>query len=87
MKDIKLEYSVGSDLNYEDLVADIGYDTNLIALLIQDEGFENLRIRLYPPKNGEMYWDLNLKDFLAVIQDAKQRLWQLRKTDNTSNSN
>lgn len=81
MKNLKLEFSVGSDLNYEDLVADIGYSTNLIALLIQDEGFENMRIRIFPPKNHQEYWDLNLQDFLDVIHDAKERLWELRKTE------
>lgn len=78
MKEINFEYTVSSDVDFEDLVADIGFDTNLVALLTQDQGFEQLRIRLYPPKDKE-YWDFPLHEFLKVIEDAKSRLWELRK--------
>lgn len=35
------EFSVASDIDFEDLIADIGFGTNLVALLTQEEGFEN----------------------------------------------
>ncbi len=78
MKEINFEYSVGSDLDYEDLIADIGFDNQLVALLTQEDGFENLRIQLYPSKNAN-YWDFRLDELEAIIQKAKQRLWDLRK--------
>lgn len=78
MTEINFEFSVGSDVDFEDLVADIGFDNNLVALLTQEKGFENLRIRIYPPKNTD-FWDFRFDEFEAVLQNAKQRLWELRK--------
>jgi hypothetical protein len=78
MKEVNFEYSIGSDVDYEDLVVDIGFDNQLVALLTQEDGFENLRIQLYPP-NDASYWDFRLDELEAIIQKAKQRLWDLRK--------
>ena len=78
MTEINFEYTVGSDVDFEDLIADIGFEENLVALLTQEEGFQNLRIRIYPPKNKE-FWDFRLDEFDEVIRKAKERLWQLRK--------
>ncbi|MBS0655626.1 MAG: hypothetical protein JSR46_07610 [Verrucomicrobia bacterium] len=79
MTEINFEFSVGSDVDFEDLVADIGFENNLVALLTQEEGFNNIRIRIYPPKDKE-YWDFKLDDFIDVVKLAKNRLWELRKT-------
>lgn len=78
MKEIEFEFSVGSDLDFEDLIADIGFDNKLVAILTQEEGFENLRIRLYPNPDNQ-YWDFKLKEFEEIIKKAKDRLWELRK--------
>ena len=78
MKEVNFEYSIGSDLDYEDLIVDIGFDNQLVALLTQEDGFENLRIQLHSPKNAS-YWDFRLDELEAIIQKAKQRLWELRK--------
>lgn len=80
MKEINFSFSVGSDDKFEDLVADIGFDTTLVALLTQEEGFDNLRIRIYPPKNQE-YWDFRFDEFEQILNEAKQRLWELRKIE------
>lgn len=69
---------------FEDLIADIGFEENLVALLTQEEGFDNLRIRIYPPKNAK-FWDFRLDEFEAIIQKAKERLWQLRKISDEDN--
>ena len=78
MEKINLEYSVASDVDFEDLIADIGFDDKLVALLTQEDGFENLRIRLYPPKDRE-YWEFRFDEFQNVILKAKNRLWELRR--------
>lgn len=82
MKEINFEFSVGSDLDFEDLIADIGFENKLVALLTQEEGLQNLRIRIFPPENQE-FWDFRLDEFETVIQKAKERLWQLRKTSDS----
>jgi len=85
MKKNIFEFTVGSDLDYENLIADIGFDNQLVALITQEEGFENLRIQIYPPAVGDC-WDFPLKEFEEVVQKAKQRLWELRKiSENDSN--
>jgi hypothetical protein len=74
----KLDYTVGSDVDYEDLLADIGFNNQLVAILSQEEGFDNLRITLYPhPKGGN--WEFKLEDFINIIEKAKNRLWGLQK--------
>lgn len=80
MKEINFEFSVGSDSNFDNLVADIGFETQLVALLTQEKGYKNLRIRIYPPKEEE-YWDFKLDEFKEVINQAQKRLWELRKTE------
>lgn len=80
MKEKKFNFTVGSDLDYEDLIADIGFDNQLVALLTQEEGFENMKIKIFPRANGES-WEFSLRDFEDVIKSAKERLWDLRKID------
>ncbi len=74
----KFRTDILGDLDYEDLVADIYFEDEILAVLTQEEGFENLRIRLYPPINKE-FWDFRFDEFDEVIQFAKKRLWELRK--------
>ena len=78
MNEKKLEYSVGSDVDFEDLVADIGFEDKLVALLTQEDGFQNLRIRIYPPQNNE-FWDFKFDEFENIINKAKNRLAELQK--------
>jgi hypothetical protein len=85
MKDISLEFSISSDSNFEELIADIGFEDKLVAILSQEEGFEKLRIRLYPPKDGD-FWDFSYDQFSTILQKARKRLWELRK-DTESNLN
>jgi hypothetical protein len=78
MKEINFEFTVGSDTDYEELIADIGYENNLVALLTQEDGLQNLRIKIYPTKDKEC-WDFRLDEFEEIIHLAKKRLWELRK--------
>lgn len=81
MKETNFEFSVASDVDFEDLIADIGFDTQLVALLTQENGYENLRIRIFPPQNQE-FWDFRLDEFQEVIIQARNRLWELRRSEN-----
>lgn len=78
MKEINFKYVICSDVDFEDLVAEIGYNLNRVCTLTQENGFDKMRVILYPPKDKE-YWDFPLNDFLKVIEDAKSRLWEFRK--------
>jgi hypothetical protein len=79
MTEDKFDFVVRSDLDFEDLIAEIGYENNLVAILTQEEGFQNLRIRIYPPKN-EDFWDFNFQEFEDTLSRAKMRLKDLQKS-------
>jgi hypothetical protein len=72
--------SVGDDPDHEELTAEIYFQECFVAMLSQEQGFENLQIEIYkhPEKNA---WCFQLNDFLEVIELAKQRLWELRKIE------
>ena len=66
------------DLDYEDLVADIYFKDQFVAMLTQEKGFEKLEIEIHPPKNQEK-WLFKFSEFEEALQHAKLRLWKLRK--------
>lgn len=81
-KNKNFNFSIGSDLDYEDLVADIGFNNQLLALLTQEEGYENMKIKIYS-RNGTVSWEFRLDEFEEILSCAKQRLWELRKIPET----
>jgi hypothetical protein len=83
MTELNFEFTVTSDVDFEDLIADIGFDNHLVVVLTQEEGFQNLRIRIYPPKNKK-FWDFRLDEFENIIHRAKKRLWELRRVDESA---
>lgn len=84
MKETAFKFNIASDIDFfEDLIANIYFDTNLVAILTQENGFENLRIQIYPPENRET-WDFRFDEFEEIIQKAKKRLGELRKLPDQS---
>ena len=69
---------VSSDLNYNDLCAEIYYDDQFVGIMTQEQGFENLEIEIYPLPN-QQHWTFKLIDFEEVIKSAKETLWEMRK--------
>ena len=72
------EIDVGSDPNYEDLVADISYKGTFLALLSQEEGFESLDVEIHTREDGRP-WRFKLMQLEEAIAKAKQKLWELRR--------
>lgn len=66
------------DLDCEDLIAEIYYENEFVALLTQEERFEHLRILIFPPKLTAN-WDFPLDEFEEIIFLAKKGLKELRK--------
>lgn len=81
MKEIDFKFTVGSHVDFEDLIADIEFEGHHVALLTQEEGFENLRILIDPPNNQE-FWDFRFDEFEDIINRTKKRLWELRRISN-----
>lgn len=73
----RFRIDIFGDLEYEDLVADIYFDDQILCMISQEEGFVNLNIKIYHPKDE--FWDFRLDEFEDTIQRAKKRLWELRK--------
>ncbi|MFQ6021828.1 MAG: hypothetical protein ACE5NW_03825 [Acidiferrobacterales bacterium] len=71
--------TVCSDQNYEDLIVEIYFEDQLIALINQDKGLNALEINLYPRKDGEP-WHFELAELEKIIEVARRRLANLRRT-------
>ncbi|WP_098039220.1 hypothetical protein [Estrella lausannensis] len=78
MTDSQFRVDIVGYLEYKDLSADIYFKDQFVAEIEQEDGFENLRIRLYPPKDREC-WEFSFDEFQNVIQKTKHRLWELRR--------
>ncbi|MFH0914333.1 MAG: hypothetical protein V1849_03480 [Chloroflexota bacterium] len=83
----KFRITVGSDTEFEDLIAYLYHDEDLIGIISQEEGFANLRIHLpigieFPIRipYKEML-TLNLRELEDAIKKAKERLWELRRIE------
>ena len=80
MENSNFRVDILGDLEYEDLVADIYFNDEPVAMLSQEKGFDNLEIEIYPCKSRDK-WQFKYSEFEKVLQSAKQGLWELRKID------
>lgn len=74
------EIIVGSDEDYEDLIADVYYQREFVCLISQEDGYASPDIDIHPKANGQP-WKFKLSDFEGAIAQAKKRLWELRKVE------
>ena len=67
---------IASDIDFEELVAEIYHGDIFLALISQDKGSENLSIVLAKmvEENYKMCLEIGLDDFLKAISAAKQKL-------------
>lgn len=78
-KDFRID--IGSDIDYEDLVAIIYYKDQFVAQLSQEEGFAKLVIELPSAMNCKKPIIVQLQEFEEAIAHAKKRLWELRRVE------
>ena len=78
MNNEKFRIDIVGDLDYEYLIADIYFEDQILMVLTQEDGFQNMRIRIYPPKN-KPFWEFKIDDLIAIVNQGKMRLWELRK--------
>jgi hypothetical protein len=79
----KFKILMADDQDYEDLIAEIYYENEFVAMITQEEGFEHLRILIYPPKL-KANWDFSFNEFEEVISIAKKGLKEMRKISEDS---
>jgi hypothetical protein len=81
----RFRVTIGSDVNLEDLSGDLYFDDQIVCVLTQEEGFENLKLELFgPPPKGKPHgdkWTFPLREFEEALAKLKQRLWELRRTE------
>ena len=74
----KLTVEVCSDLDYEEMVADICYEDHTIAMITQENGINNMQIEIFTPEETNS-WSFCLDDFIDIIVFAKKRLIEMQK--------
>jgi hypothetical protein len=71
---------VSSDLNYEDMVADIYQDDSIIAKVIQEKGVQHMEIVLFKHIfDGDETCVFILDAFIETLQKAKDILIHMKK--------
>jgi len=68
-----------SDLDYEEMVADICYEDYTIALLTQEKGIDNMEIEILPLPSNIKPFKIPLDGFIRIINFAKKRLIEMQK--------
>lgn len=69
---------ISSDLEYEELCAEIYFQDEFVAMLTQENGIENFEIQIHPPKNAA-FWIFKFSEFELALQSAKLTLLNMRK--------
>ena len=72
------QWNVTSNVDLEDLSIDIMYEGGNLLELIQEEGFNLLRIRFFYCYHSK-FWKIPLEPFLEVLELSKNLLWDFRK--------
>jgi len=72
---------ISSDVAYEELCAEIYFNEQFVAILTQENGFENLQVQIYSQENKKP-WLFKFSEFEEILNKAKKTLWEMRKKEN-----
>lgn len=75
----KFRIRVCSDVDLEEMVADICYENFTLATITQENGQEKMEIEIYPPSEEGSSYKFLLEDFLNILQIAKRKLIEMKK--------
>jgi phage pi2 protein 07 len=78
MKENGFDIIISSDIQYEELGAEIYFNTEFVAIITQEQGIEHSIIAIYPPLNGEK-WTFNYVEFIQILKDAQNSLIKMKK--------
>lgn len=79
MMNKKFTVEVCSDLDYEEMVADVSYENHTIAMITQENGIDNMEIEIFLPEKEIKSWKFPLNDFIENIVFAKKCLIEMQK--------
>ncbi len=74
----KFTVEVCSDLDYEEMVADVSYENHTVATITQENGIDNMEIEIFFPTETST-WTFPLNDFIETIVFAKKCLIEMQK--------
>jgi hypothetical protein len=87
MEKVKHMFSIKfvSDLDYEEMVADICFDNHTVVMVSQEEGINDMEIELYGCQEYGKPLKFPLEGFMRILADAKTELakYSLDKNDDS----
>lgn len=69
---------ISSNLDYEDIIANILYKEESVAIISQENGLENFEIEIFPPVETKS-WMFLLEEFINALQLGKKLLIKMQK--------
>lgn len=78
MKENGFDIIISSDIQYEELCAEIYFNREFVAIITQEQGIEHSIIDVYPPLNGEK-WTFDYVEFIQILKDAQNSLMKMKK--------
>ncbi len=70
----KFRIRFSSNLDYEEMVADICYEGNTVATISQENGIDKMEMEIFSSTKDEIEWKFFLDDFLKMVLEAKKTL-------------
>lgn len=75
----KFTVEICSDLDYEEMVADVSFEHRRFAMITQEDGVDNMEIEIFSPKN-EIKLKFPLNDFIESLILARKSLIEMQKS-------
>ena len=67
-----------SDLDYEEMVADVCWNNNTVATINQDQGIDKFEVELFPSVDHTS-WVFPLDEMIEILNKAKKKLKEMRR--------
>lgn len=75
----KFKTRLCSDLEFEEMVADICYEDQTIAMITQEKGIDKMEIEIFHPNEETGSCKYCLDDYVKAIFSAKEALIKMRQ--------
>jgi len=68
---------IASDVDLEELLAQVYFDDEMIAVISQEEGIKKAVVELWPRTDGKN-WEVNFRQFMNAMERAYERLKRMQ---------
>jgi phage pi2 protein 07 len=80
MREKGFDILISSDIEYEELCAEIYFDGQFVAIITQEKGIDQAVIELYPHPNLEK-WTFIYAEFFETLKKAETSLKKMKKIE------